>query len=55
MGIKKNGGGEMSNYKPPKREDFDSEEKYQEFLKAYEAAVYLSEEAEMERYYESKH
>lgn len=45
----------MSNYIPPKREDFDSEEKYQEFLKAYEAAVYLSEEAEMERYYESKH
>lgn len=45
----------MSNYRPPKREDFDSEEEYKEFLEAYEAAVYLSEEAEMERYYEKKH
>lgn len=44
----------MSNYIPPKREDFDSEQDYQEFLSAYEAAVYLSEEAEMERYYERK-
>ena len=42
----------MSNYIPPKREDFLSDEKYQEFLDAYEAAVYLSEEAEMESYYE---
>lgn len=45
----------MSNYKPPKREDFESDAEYQEFLSAYEAAVYLSEEMEMERYYESKH
>jgi hypothetical protein len=45
----------MSNYKPPKREDFDSEEEYKEFLEAYEAAVFLSEEMEIERYYESKH
>lgn len=45
----------MSNYRPPKREDFDSEEEYKEFLEAYEAAVYLSEEMEIERYYESKH
>ena len=44
----------MSNYKPPRREDFYSEEEYQEFLAAYEAAVYFSEEMEMERYYESK-
>jgi hypothetical protein len=44
----------MSNYIPPKREDFVSDEKYQEFLEAYEAAVYLSEEMEMERYYERK-
>ena len=42
----------MSSYRPPKREDFPTEERYQEFLKAYEAAVYLSEE--MERYYERK-
>ena len=54
MGIKKVGGGEMSNYIPPKREDFPTEERYQEFLEAYEAAVYLSEEMEMERYYERK-
>lgn len=45
----------MSNYRPPKREDFDSEEEYKEFLEAYEAAVFLSEEMEIERYYESKH
>lgn len=44
----------MSSYRPPKREDFPTEERYQEFLKAYEAAVYLSEEMEMERYYERK-
>jgi hypothetical protein len=44
----------MSNYIPPKREDFPTEERYQEFLEAYEAAVYLSEEMEMERYYERK-
>ena len=44
----------MSNYIPPKREDFESEKDYQEFLSAYEAAVYLSEESEMERYYERK-
>ena len=43
-----------SNYQPPKREDFESDERYQEFLEAYEAAVYLSEEMEMEKYYESK-
>lgn len=45
----------MSNYIPPKREDFDSDEEYKEFLEAYEAAVFLSEEMEIERYYESKH
>ena len=45
----------MSNYKPPKIEDFDSEEEYKEFLDAYEAAVFLSEEMEIERYYESIH
>lgn len=44
----------MSNYIPPKREDFVSEEKYQAFRRAYEAAVYLSEEMERERYYERK-
>ncbi len=44
----------MSNYIPPKREDFPTEERYQEFLEAYEAAVYLSEEMEMERYYDRK-
>ena len=42
----------MSKYTPPTRDQFDSEEEYQEFLKAYEAAVYLSEELEMERYYD---
>lgn len=54
MGIKKVGGGEMSKYNPPKREDFESDAEYQEFLEAYEAAVSLSEDMEMERYYESK-
>ena len=33
----------MSNYIPPKREDFDTEEDYLEWLEAYEAAMYLSE------------
>ncbi len=44
----------MSNYRPPKREDFDSEERYQEFLEAYEAAVILSEMEDEERHYDSK-
>ena len=44
----------MSNYIPPRPEDFDTPEQYQEWKEAYEAAVYLSEEMEMERYYESK-
>ena len=52
MGIQKVGGGEMSNYTPPTREDFLSEEEYQKFLAAYEAAVYLSEEMEKESHYE---
>ena len=38
----------MSNYIPPKREDFDTEEDYLEWLEAYEAAMYLSEEMEGE-------
>lgn len=38
----------MSNYIPPKREDFDTEEDYLEWLEAYEAAMYLSEEMERE-------
>ena len=45
----------MSKYNPPKREDFESDAEYQEFLEAYEAAAYLSEEMEMERYLERKH
>ena len=44
----------MSNYIPPRREDFDTEEDYLEWLKAYEAAMYLSEEMEMERHYNKK-
>lgn len=44
----------MSNYIPPKREDFDTEEDYLRWLAAYEAAIYLSEEMEMERYYNDK-
>ena len=44
----------MSNYIPPKREDFDTEEDYLEWLKAYEAAMYLSEEMERERYFNKK-
>ena len=44
----------MSNYKPPRREDFDTDEEYQEFLAAYEAAVSLAEDMEMERYYEKQ-
>lgn len=44
----------MSNYIPPRPEDFASEEQYLEWKEAYEAAVYLSEEMEIERYYESK-
>lgn len=56
MGIQKIGGGAMkSNYTPPTREDFVSEEEYQKFLAAYEAAVYLSEEMEKESHYESDH
>ena len=44
----------MSNYNPPKREDFDTEEDYLEFLEAYEAAIYLSEEMEQESRYMKK-
>ena len=49
LGVEKDGGCEMSNYIPPKREDFDTEEDYLEWLEAYEAAMYLSEEMERER------
>lgn len=44
----------MSNYIPPKREDFDTEEDYLEWLESYEAAMYLSEEMERERDYNKK-
>ena len=44
----------MSNYIPPKREDFDTEEDYLEWLEAYEAALYLSEEMEQESCYMKK-
>ena len=54
MGVEKDGGGEMSNYIPPKREDFDTEEDYLEWLEAYEAAIYLSEEMEGERHFNKK-
>ena len=52
--LAEDGGGEMSNYIPPKREDFDTEEDYLEWLEAYEAAMYLSEEMERERHYNKK-
>jgi len=44
----------MSNYIPPKREDFDTEEDYLEFLEAYEAALCLSELMDEESYYMKK-
>ena len=44
----------MSNYIPPTREDFDTEEDYLEWLEAYEAAMYLSEEMERERHFNKK-
>lgn len=44
----------MSNYIPPKREDFDTEEDYLEFLEAYEAALSLSELMDEESYYMKK-
>ena len=58
MGIQKVGGGAMMRditYTPPTREDFDSDEAYNRFLAAYEAAVFLAEEMEKESHYESKH
>jgi len=44
----------MSNYIPPKREDFETEEEYLEFLGAYEAALALSELMDEESYYMKK-
>lgn len=40
--------------KCPMPEDFDSDEEYLEALDAYETALYWQEEAEMEKYYETK-
>lgn len=38
----------MSNYIPPRREDFATEEEYLDFLEAYEAALFLAEDMEQE-------
>lgn len=54
LGMEEDGGGEMSNYKPPRREDFDTEEDYLEWLEAYEAAIYLSELMDEESRYMKK-
>ena len=54
LGIQTDGGSEMSNYKPPRREDFDTEEDYLEWLEAYEAAIYLSELMDEESRYMKK-
>ena len=43
-----------TNYIPPTREDFKTEEDYLEWLKAYEAAIYLSELMEQEAMEETK-
>lgn len=38
-----------SSYTPPTREDFKSDEEYENFKRAYEAAKYLSDEMEKGR------
>ena len=40
--------------KPPKPEDYLSDEEYLEAKDAYEAELFLREEMAMERYYENK-
>ena len=40
--------------KPPRPEDYLSDEEYLEAADAYEAELFLKEERQMEKYYESK-
>ena len=42
-------------YKCPDPDDYLTDEEYQDAMDAYENALYLAEEAAMEKYYEEKY